>query len=232
MTIKYALFENHLSGAPDTYRALVQAKDTATLEDVIERIIDRGSTVTRADIVSVLEDYHGTIANLLLEGMYVNTPIANFKVSVGGIFDLPSDTFDPGRHKLRAAVSPGKYLKGQIAGRGRAVKGEATSPKPNLVAYTDRHTGEINGSVTAGGIGQVTGYRLKFDPADTAQGVFFVNSQGDATRASAIGLNNPGTLIFLVPAGLAPGEVQLEVRAAFGQEDVRTGTLKQTLTVL
>ncbi len=39
------------------------------LDEVIERMIDRGSTVTKADILSVMEDFQSTVENLLSEGL-------------------------------------------------------------------------------------------------------------------------------------------------------------------
>lgn len=57
--------------------AMVQPTATAKLEDVIKRIIHQGSTVTRPDIVSVLEDFFSAVESIVLEGMNVNTPGAN-----------------------------------------------------------------------------------------------------------------------------------------------------------
>ena len=75
---------------------------------------------------------------------------------------------------------------------------------PRPLDYTDLNSGELNSQATPGGMAQVTGYRLKFDPTDTSQGIFFVN--GSATRVSIVGKNNPSELMFLVPASLAPGD--------------------------
>ena len=68
MPIYYALFENNLTSDPDDYMAMVQPIGAADLDAIIERMIQQGSTVTKADTVSVLEDYFTTIENMLLEG--------------------------------------------------------------------------------------------------------------------------------------------------------------------
>ena len=81
-------------------------------------------------------------------------------------------------------------------------------------------------------MGQIIGHRLKFDPADPQQGIFFIASDDSETRVAIVGKNKPGELIFLVPDGLASGEYLLEVRAIpRGSHDLRTGALKATLTV-
>jgi len=85
--------------------------------------------------------------------------------------------------------------------------------------------------LTPGGMAQVTGHRLKFDPADAAQGVYFVAEGGGETKVDVVGRNKPAHLMFIVPQGLAPGDYTLEVRATVYSEDVRTGALDAVLTV-
>ena len=229
MPINYVLFENNLTSDPDDYMAMVRATGTAELNDIIERIIQQGSTVTRPDIVSVLEDFFTAVENMTLEGMNVNTPVANFGASIKGIFEGQDDMFDASRHQLTATVSPGKRFRKIISEQGTVSKQEAVKPKPNPQDYTDINTEARNSVLTPGGMGQLVGHRLKFDPADTDQGIFFVASDGSATKVVVVGKNKPGGLIFMIPT-LPAGEYTIEVRAAFGDE-IRSGALDATLTV-
>jgi hypothetical protein len=180
----------------------------------------------------VLEDRCAAIEYLVLDGKHVNTPLANFGVSIKGVFNGKGDTFDPARHRLKATVSAGKRLRRTIPDRGRTIQEEAHLPAPNPEEYNDVNTGKRNGVLTPGGMGQVVGYRLKFDPADASQGIFFVASDGSATKVDVAGHNRPRELMFMIPASLAVGDYALEVRAAVpGSTQVRTGTLPATLTV-
>ena len=232
MPINYGLFVNNLTSDPSDYMAMVQPTGTAEMEAIIERMIQQGSTVVKADILSVLEDYHSAIENMVLEGMNVNTPSANFGASVKGVFDGQADSFDPSRHQLKGIVSPGKRFRKAIKERGQATKQEAVKPMPNLLEYTDLNSGERNSVLTPGGMGQVVGHRLKFDGSDADQGIYFVAEGGGATKVDVVGRNKPGEVMFIVPAGLASGDYTLEVRATIhGGEDVRTGALGATLTV-
>jgi hypothetical protein len=43
--------------------------------------------------------------------------------------------------------------------------------------------------------------------------------------------NKPGELTFVVPDSLVPGSCRAKVRALFGTDDVREGTLKAVLDV-
>jgi len=231
MTINYAVYKNNMTDEPSAYRATIRSRDTCDMEQVIDRIIQQGSTVTRADIASVLEDYQIAVENLLLEGNRVNTPLANFQTSIRGTFAGKLDTFDANRHELRAAVSPGRRLRSAILKRARVSKQEATTPSPNPEQYVDLDSDEIDGLITPGGMGQLIGHRLKFDAAEPAQGIFFVDAYGDEARVQVVGRNMPGDLMFKVPADLAAGSYHLEVRAAFGDETVRSGSLEAQLTV-
>lgn len=232
MTIDYVLFENNLTSDPDDYMAMVQPKGTAELEDVIERMIAQGSTVVKPDILSVLEDYHSAIESMVLEGMNVNTPGANFKVSIKGVFDGNTDAYDPSRHQVRAAVSPGKRFRNAIEERAQPVKQEAQTPRPNLLAYVDLNTDARNSVLTPGGMGQIEGHRLKFDPADAAQGIFFIAADGTETQVAIVGRNKPADLMFMVPDTLTAGEYTVEVRVILpNRTDLRVGALEDPLTV-
>jgi len=231
MTISYVLFENHLTSDPDDYMARVQPSAISEQKQVVERMIQAGSTVTRADIYSVLEDYYSTVENMVLEGHNVNTPLANFRTTIKGVFQGAGDGFDASRHRIVATIAPGKRLRNVIAIRAQALKGEMTKPKPNPVEYYDVASGnQRNTSLSPNGFGRLLGHRLKFNTSDENQGIFFLAEDGTATRVTVIGQNKPAELMFSVPA-LPAGEYTLEVRAVFGDDDLRTGSLDAVLMV-
>ncbi len=102
---------------------------------------------------------------------------------------------------------------------------------PNPEVYNDFNSGERDSVLTSGGMGQLTGHRLKFDPADVKQGIFFVAEDNSATKVEIVGRNKPGDLMFTVPE-LPSGDYRVEVRAIMsGGVQVRTGVLLATLTV-
>jgi hypothetical protein len=165
-----------------------------------------------------------------LEGFNVVTPGVNYRASVKGGFNGQSDSFSPSRNAVEATLSPGLKLRRAIRERASVQKQEANERRPNLVDYLDVNSGELNNLITPGGMGQVVGYRLKFDPADPAQGLFF-NGERDSTRVDLVGKNSAVELMFLVPASLIRGNYTLELRTTMGNHTIRTGTLAATLTV-
>lgn len=92
-------------------------------------------------------------------------------------------------------MTPGKRYRKAVREQAQAAKQEAVKPKPNPLEYTpstgsgrcDINSGERNSVLIPGGMGQVVGHRLKFDPADANQGVFFVAEGGGATKAVVVG---------------------------------------------
>jgi len=167
------------------------------------------------------------------EGNNLNTPLVNIKPSISGVFTSKSDSFDPSRHTKRAAVSMGSGLaKGIQDATTEKIQEPAASPF--LLEYADANSGSNNGPVTPGGIGTIQGAELKYDPANVAEGIFFVPTGGGAeTKVAVISTRTEGKLVFLVPAGLAAGTYRLEVRRAYlASKTIRTGELAEVLTVL
>jgi hypothetical protein len=233
MSISYVLFENNLTDDPNDYMAMVQPTGTAELDNVIQRMIERGSTVTKADILSVLEEYYSAIESMVLEGLNVNTPMANYGASIKGIFNGATDSYDPSRHQVAGTINSGKRYRKTIRERAQTTKREARKPTPNLIVYVDVNSGERDSLLTLSGMGQIIGHRLKFDPTDPAQGIFLIGADGVEVKITTVGKNTPGELMFLIPPMLPPGEYTLQVRAAvYDGEQVRNGTLNAILTVV
>ncbi|MCL4302835.1 MAG: DUF4469 domain-containing protein [Anaerolineae bacterium] len=231
MSVNFSLCKSNFSAEANQYRAVVQPAGTVNLDGVIDRMLIQHSTITRADILAVLDNYYTAIEGLLLDGFNIVTPGANYRTSVKGSFNGQGDGFTPGRNTVEATLSPGLQLRRAIEKRANVQKQEANERRPKLLDYLDLNSGELNSLVTPGGMGQVIGYRLKFDPADPEQGIFFIVADNKATRVSVVGKNTAAELMFLVPATLVPGDYSLELRTTMGNHVIRTGTLAATLTV-
>jgi hypothetical protein len=231
MPIEYNLRENRLTAEPGDYMATVKSTRTAGYEEVIDRVVGQGTTVGKADAISVIENTLVAVTGLLVEGANVNLPFANFSCSIKGTFNGPEDTFDPSRHQIVINITTTKELRDAVLQSVTVSKQETVVPTPNLVEYMDFNTGERNSIVTPSGMAQISGNRLQFDSTDPEQGIFFIaTSNGSETRVGVVGKNMPSTLMFLLPAELTTGEYALEVRAKMG-DALRTGSLNSVLSV-
>lgn len=82
---------------------------------------------------------------------------------------------------------------------------------------------------------RISGSQLKFDPADPAQGVFFVQlSNQKETQVPTVDVldNTGGTLTFQVPDKLPKGDYTVVVRSTMKGKALRDGKLQDTLTVV
>jgi len=231
MAIDYALYKNKLTEETDLYAARVLITASADLETIADRIVEQGSTVTRTDIIAVLEGSVSAVQSLLLEGTRVN---------FGGLFDLypkikgkftsVTDHYDPSRHQVDIGATPGSRVRRFIRDNAAVGKLETILPKPSVLEYVDLGTGTTNTAVTSGNIGTLHGSRLAFDPANADEGIFLIDATTAAeVKVTQIQKNKPSELIFMVP-DFAFTSLFIEVRKHFTEGgELRTGRLDGTL---
>ncbi len=231
MSIKYKLQENKLTTETDLYAAHVQQTGTVGLDDIVQRMLAQGSTVTRTDIVAVLEEAIKATELCLLDG---------FRVSFGGLFDLfprikgkfdgITDSFDSARHLVDVAARPGIRIRKAIRNNAVVTRVEAVKPAPSPLAYSDLGSGQVNQTVTSNAIGTINGHRLKYDQSQADEGIFFCDDVNPEVRITAVQNNTPSQLVFQVPDLSAFSDCYLEVRVRFGTE-LRAGRLNASLIV-
>jgi hypothetical protein len=230
MPIKYALYPNNLTGRPNDYRAIVQNQNSCSREDLINDMINNGSTVTKADALSVLEDYQATIRRRLEDGDSINDPLFQIRAYFSGVFKGLRDEYDHPRHSLDLKAFPGAYLK-EIAENLTVEKVRGSTPRPEPQVLKDLGSDTTNKIITPGGAADLKGRQLKIDIEDPEQGLFLI-SEGTETRIETLVRNKPSNLIFMIPDTLQSGEYELEVRSLIrNSNDPRTGYLHSILTV-
>ena len=129
------------------------------------------------------------IEDALQEGYNVVTPLVNYRMSIRGVFEGPLDGFDESRHRLLPRLLPGKRLRKALRDVPVA-KVRSEKPRPQPLMYLDIATGVSDDIVTPGGVGQVAGDRLRFDPADPDEGIFFVSGENGTTRVETMVKNS------------------------------------------
>ena len=223
--LKYALRENLLTPEPNDYMAQVTDSQSYDMEKVIDKMIERGSTLTKADITAVMQVYTETICSLLEEGFQINTPLINTSMSISGVFNGATDSFDSSRHNVNINITPGTKLKETLS-KVKTQKVEAASTDPFVTEVKDIVSGKVNENLTAGGILQAVGARLKFDNSDESQGVFLVPETGNAVRCGIVAENKPARIMAMIPADITAGTYYLEIRSKMDSSGKATKTLK------
>ncbi|EMB46601.1 DNA-binding domain-containing protein [Treponema denticola] len=233
--LKYSLRENLLTPAPDDYMAQATDVRSYTLDEIIDLMMEKGTTLTRADVAATLQVYGEVVSAIIKDGSAVNTPLMNTSMSISGVFDGANDSFDKKRHTVNLNITAGTLLRDAVT-KVKCEKTEGVSTDPYITEVTDIVTGTVNTTLTKGGVVQLVGSRLKFDAKDTAQGIFFVPETGEAVRAAVIAENKPARLMAIIPADLAAGTYYIEVRTKILEgnksgKTLKTGRFNKTLTV-
>lgn len=212
--LKYALRENLLT--PDENDYMAQAADVRSfsLDEIIDLMMEKDSTLTKADTKAALQVYGEVVSTLIKDGAAVNTPLMNTSLSISGVFNGATDSFDKKRHSVNLNLTAGPLLK-DAAAKIKCEKTEAADTNPYITEVSDIVTGKVNEVLTAGGIVQLVGSRLKFDQKDESQGIFFVAETGEAVRATVIAENKPARLMAIIPADLPAGNRYVEVRTKY-----------------
>jgi hypothetical protein len=198
MNLKYSLQENLLTERPDDYSALAHASSSLDIEAIIQRILNKGTTLTRTDLLAAFNGLYEAVRDAHLEGQTVNTPLFNTSFSISGVFDSPMDTFDTNRHKLNINVIKGTILR-DAEKNVKLEKTNASIPLPQIQEIKDSISGSVNDRFTPNGVIEVRGYNLKIDGDNPACGLWFVDDSGNEIKAQTIIENKPSRLIAIIP---------------------------------
>ena len=233
--LKYSLRENLLTPAPDDYMAQAADVRSYTLDEIIDLMMEKGSTLTRADVAATLQVYGEVVSAIIKDGSAVNTPLMNTSMSISGVFDGANDSFDKKRHTVNLNITAGTLLRDAVT-KVKCEKTEGVSTDPYITEVADIVSGKVNEVLTKGGVVQLTGSRLKFKADDTAQGIFFVPETGNPVRASVIAENKPARVMAIIPADLPAGTYYIEVRTKIAEggkalKNLKTGRFAKALTV-
>lgn len=233
MSLKYALVENLLTSRTNDYVAKPQEVRSHDLASITERMIQKGSTITKTDTLAVLNTFFEVVKEITQEGETIHTELIHTNFSIQGVFDSATEKFDPKKQKLKINVNAGKKLKKALP-LVTLEKTTTTEPLPNLVEVKDSISGSVNDRITSGGVVEIIGSMLKVEGTKTANGVFFTAQDGTAHKVNTIVENKPSKLIVICPT-LTPGKYTLQVTTQYSGskqvKETKTGTFHKQLTV-
>lgn len=220
------------------YHARVLPRAVLTLEALVDRLAQQGSTFSRAELLAASQLLMDGVAQALHEGCFVNLPICKLRPAVRGRFASREEAFGEGGQFLTVAASAGSAVKKRLRGarveRVEGKNGGVDRPRVNhFLRGVDKRG---HGPLVPGDFGQILGARLKFDPAGEDEGVFFTpqvpGGGGAPVQVRAMAVRTDGRLLFQVPA-LPPGNYRCSVRRRFGRQRtlLREGLLQETLVV-
>jgi hypothetical protein len=232
MSLRYGLHPYKLSKNANDYKAVIADNETIGEEELIEEMIGKGSTVSKAEALAVIEEYESAMCKAIQDGKTINTRMFKIYPSIKGLFNGESDHFSSNRHQVQLNIRAGKRLK-SITKDLELEKVELPSPTPTVKKFEDLKTGLINKSSRAGDAVLIQGSLLKFDPTDDHQGIFFIDQNRKETKVSNIIKNKPSELIFLVPDNLPTGKYLIEIRVIrLNYKSLKSGKLSSAIHIL
>lgn len=234
--LEYHVVENLMTPAPDDAMAQVVNIRSYTDEEIAEQMLKRGTLLTKADILAVLQVYREVIADVVEDGCAVNTQLFNITPSISGVFNGTGDSYDSLRHKTHANIHPGTVIRDAVK-RIKTRKVQVADPIPYIVEVKDIVSGSVNETLTPGGIVQLRGSRLKFIETHQDNGIFLIPETGGEIKLTVIAENKPARLMGMLPVQMPSGTYHVEVRTTYTSggshesKQLKTGRFIKPLTV-
>lgn len=199
--------------------ARVRTLRSITVEDIARDIVRERTEYRQETIVSIANLIDEKIRQFVCQGNTVVTGSAQYSPSITGVFTGDTGTFDTAVNALGVNIVPSKAMRDEV----QKVRPEFTGRVKDLGGariglVKDTVTGRTDGSLSPGGIVEVTGNKIRSVNADgTAMGkVVLVNTETQAeTDITSLAINDPGRLMFAIPATLPEGTYQLRVETYY-----------------
>ncbi len=229
MMIYFNLRENKLVEQPHASCAHVRIVHNVGVSEFADVLCERGSTITKTDTIALIQMIGETIQSLLAQSYSVSLPFATFSSGIKGIFDSPTDQYDPERHQVRPRVMAGAKLKHFFTYGVEVEKHLLDQTRPILFQYEDVESGTANTILTPNGIGRIYGKNMTMDTEQPDQGIFFVDQDGQKIRVQKIAESRPSFCAFVVPQECVPGTYTIKFVNLHGEE-LREGVFNKPLT--
>lgn len=232
--MKFRLNRNFLTSRREDHSARPHEVLSHDMKSIISHMSAKGTTLTRTDILAVLNSFFETVEAFVANGEAINTDVFKISYSIGGVFDSATDVFDKNRHAVRVNINAGKMLNDALA-KIRMEKVIMPETVPHILRVKDSTSGSINNIITPGRMLEIAGSHIRVEGDNADNGVYLVANDGTKNKVVSIADNNPSKLVVLLPA-LATGKYSLQIitqhnGTKLGLKDPRTGNFSKLLTV-
>jgi hypothetical protein len=231
------LYDAPLTQRKDDRIGRVLSNGSANVDDLIADAVDRGTDISPVILRASYDLLKTSALQRALRAQRVEFGLGITYVESTGTFIGDAAKWDVARNRLIARMLPSKELREALKSADVTVLGMAQVP--NMISSVeDVVTGEVNVCLTRGGMAHVYGSKIKITGSDPSVGLKLTMSIGDVLDipATAIGINDPSRVSFVVPADLAPDEYTLGIVTQYTGsprelKSPRTVTLEYTLQV-
>jgi len=233
MSLSIVVKKNAFPAAQNPYFVRSANSDLVDFEDFVAEMADGRTTLSQRDIIAAIQLAKEKLVRSLAQGASIKLPFGTFFLCASGTMSSLEDSFLPSDasndHELRVHFRPSSDFEDQIRAAVRVVRVEPVdrmSPVPRSIVSA---AGSEPGKAKPGDIVDIRGLRLKFDPANAQEGVFFVGASagaGGEARAELYPLVQPRTIIAAMPPALPEGSYSVVIRSLAGGTTLREGRLE------
>ncbi len=237
--IKAYLYDNLLTrDNPNDFIARTVSERSLTIKDICGSAANRGGAdVSAATMQHAAELFLKEMAYQLCDGYSVNTGYFTATTQIRGVFDSPTETYDPAKHSILFQFNQGEKLRAEISTIEVSILGIADAFSA-ILQVTDVKSGSVNDLLTPERNLKIIGSKIKVTGENPANGIFFINTDtGDRTGVDPTDIvtNNPSELILVIP-DMKSGTYRLEVVTQFAGsstmlKEPRTAEFKDILTI-
>jgi len=236
MALTIRAMKNNLGTSENPYYALASWSGIVESDDFLNRMAQARTTLSKTDILAVFQLAREELVRLLAEGNYVKTPLGAALPVASGSFRTRDDSFLPKKrgsgHTLRIDFRLDPGLEAAALAKIRYVRDRKPERRAPLLTLASSVKTGSSGQVEAGGLIRIVGARLKFDPAQPEQGLYFRGPTRTETRAPVYAYVRPSSLVALVPPDLPEGSYELIVRSVTGGGDLVEGVADGTIQIV
>lgn len=204
----------------EDYTALVRTLKTMGLPDIAHEIAAERTEYRVETIVNIGDLIDEKIRQLLAAGHNITTGTAHYSPSIPGVFIGDKGVVDPAVNTCEVNITPSQAMRAELAKVTPKFSGTVRQMGGARISLVkDVATGKTDGTITPGGMLDVTGIKIRSVGADgTGLGsvkLLKISDQSVAANITQLGINDPSRLMFTLPADLADGEYQLVVETWF-----------------
>ncbi|MGC9151139.1 MAG: DUF4469 domain-containing protein [Microbacter sp.] len=211
------LYDLTLTERKDDRFGRVVTTKSLTEDDLIAIAVSRRTDLNANTLKASINILQEIASEQIANGASVSFGLGYFNLGVNGVFIGDSAKWDPSIHSLSVRVTPTANLRNAVKASTVDVRGMAAS---GLVinSVTDVTSGEVNSRLTPGGGVNLTGNKIKIDGANATVGISLTNEETKEVTSiakTAVLVNDPSKITFVVPASLASGDYKLTITTQY-----------------
>jgi len=200
----------------DRYGRAVTTK-SLNENDLVALAVERRTDISASTMKAVVQLLTDIAIEQVADGASVRFGLGYFNLGVSGVFVGSHAKWDSGVHRFFVKAAPVAKLRSAVATCKGDVRGMAAGGLC-INSVTDVSTGAINSVLTAGGGVNVEGVKIKLEGVEGSVGLYLTHmdtNQVTPIVRTAILVNKPSQLSFILPTKLASGSYKLGISTQY-----------------